>query len=402
MIRLEHVAKCFPLRHERRLLPRVLTGRRTAVHWALLDVTLHVEQGQSLALLGVNGCGKTTLLRLISGVTTPSLGKLRVAGRVGGLIELGAGFHPDLTGMENIFLNGTLLGMSRREIKAKLEEILDFAELGDFIHTRVRHYSWGMFLRLGFSVAVAAEPDILVIDEALAVGDGYFQWKCFRRIDQIKKQGGTLVFVSHLPNVAESVCTHAAWIHEGMVRAYGHSHDVAAGYAAFVRGLVDGDAPRQASGELGAFVPHARIGSGEVLISGVRLEDANGNPRQVFTSESPMSILMDVTAARPTPDVCVGVTIERANQPVTDIYSVERGRSFDVPAGPSRIRVTFPKLLLHRGDYYMTLTLLPSDDLVTPYDGHIKRYSFSVTDSGSAPYSPRFLRMPVAAEWHAE
>lgn len=189
--------------------------------WALNDVSFTITAGETVALVGTNGSGKSTILKLISRIINPTRGTIKITGRLSALLELGAGFHPDLTGRENIFLNGSILGLGRQEMQKKLDGIIDFADIGDFIDVPTRNLSSGMQMRLGFSVAVHVDPQIILVDEVLAVGDYSFQLKCIDRIRQMQRQGVTILFVSHDLQAVENLCTRAIWLDEGVVRADG-------------------------------------------------------------------------------------------------------------------------------------------------------------------------------------
>ena len=191
---------------------------RTRELWALKDVDFDIARGQTFGIVGRNGSGKSTLLKLIAGIFAPSTGQLRVAGRVGSLIEIGAGFHPEFTGVENVYLNAAIYGLKRSYVDEHLDEIIDFAELEQFKDVPVRTYSSGMYMRLGFSVAMHIQPDILLLDEVLAVGDEAFQQKCFERLSDFKRAGGTIVFVSHDPSAVERLCDRALMLEGGHVR----------------------------------------------------------------------------------------------------------------------------------------------------------------------------------------
>jgi ABC-type polysaccharide/polyol phosphate transport system ATPase subunit len=198
--------------------------------WALRDVSLTVDAGEAFALIGRNGAGKSTLLKVVARVLRPTAGRARVRGRVAPLLEFGAGFHPELTGRENVFLNGTLLGRSRRELVASFERIVEFAELIEFIDAPLRTYSSGMIARLGFAIATDVRPEVLIVDEGLAVGDTDFQTKCTGRIREFRQAGTTILLVSHqMPYVAET-CTRAAWLDHGAVKAVGPAADVVQAY----------------------------------------------------------------------------------------------------------------------------------------------------------------------------
>ncbi|MCH6469658.1 ABC transporter ATP-binding protein [Sinomonas terrae] len=222
-IEVSKISKQFVLRHTRSLkeaLVWLLKGRRgdlSQKFFALHDVSLTVEQGESVALLGFNGSGKSTLLKHISGVMTPDSGTVRTRGRVAGLIEVGAGFHHDLTGRDNVYLNGAILGMSEEQINERFDSIVDFSEIGEFIDTEVKFYSSGMYLRLAFSVAVHTDPEVFLVDEILAVGDEPFQRKCIAKIKELSAEGKTLVVVSHDLNLIPEICQRGVLLEKGNV-----------------------------------------------------------------------------------------------------------------------------------------------------------------------------------------
>lgn len=236
MVRFDQVAVRYRVPHERigsfkEYAIRRLQGRIDHHEfWALRDVTLQIGQGEVFGIIGRNGAGKSTLLKVVSRVLHPTRGRVWIRGQVAPLLELGAGFHPELTGHENVYLNGTLLGHSQREIAERLPEILDFADLGEFIEAPLRAYSSGMVARLGFAVAMAWKPDVLLLDEILAVGDGMFQRKCLERIRSFCEQGTTVLLVTHDLTGAQTLCRQAVWIDEGRVRCAGSSADVVRAY----------------------------------------------------------------------------------------------------------------------------------------------------------------------------
>ena len=218
-----------------------LFQRRTSYYdfEALKGVSFKIGDGEAVGIVGRNGSGKSTILRIIAGVYRPSAGVVRISGKVAALIELGAGFHPDLTGRENIILNGLLLGLSKHEVQKREERILDFAELGQFIDSPVKQYSSGMFMRLGFAIATEVDPDILLMDEILAVGDAAFQQKCLQRIDDFRQQGKTIFMVSHAAGTIRQFCRRALWIHDGILRADGPVEEVISQYEGLVRQSVE-------------------------------------------------------------------------------------------------------------------------------------------------------------------
>lgn len=199
--------------------------------WAVRDVSFQVARGEALGIIGHNGAGKSTMLKLIAGITAPSSGEIKINGRLSALIEVGSGFHPELTGRENIYLSGTILGMSRREITRKLDSIIDFAGVREFIETPVKRYSSGMYVRLGFAIAAHLDPDVLLLDEVLAVGDAAFQTKCFERINRMREEGKTIVFISHDLHAVERLCNRAILMERGQIVATGAPRDVIRNYA---------------------------------------------------------------------------------------------------------------------------------------------------------------------------
>ena len=238
VISLHGVSKGFPLYHHltggiKRFLfnlPEGIKSLRTNYFEALKDISFDIHSGEAFGIIGRNGAGKSTLLGLVAGVMKPSKGTIMVKGRVSPLLELGAGFHPELTGIENIMLNGILMGLTRSEVMAKIDEIISFSELGEFIDQPIRVYSSGMMARLGFSVVSTLDPEILLIDEILAVGDGNFQKKCIARMNNFKKNGVTIVFVSHSMDAVEMLCDRAVWIENHELKAIGNTKEVTTAY----------------------------------------------------------------------------------------------------------------------------------------------------------------------------
>ena len=230
--------KKFHLYHNKAnsLKEKVLFWRQTTVEdfWALKGINFSIPRGSTLGLVGRNGSGKSTLLKIISRILYPTKGEVRVHGRVSTLLELGAGFHPDFTGRENIFLNASILGLTRKEIKERLGDIIAFSELGSFIDNPVRNYSSGMYMRLGFAVAVHVDPEILLVDEVLAVGDLAFQEKCLAKIRELQKRGTTIVFVTHSPKQVQDLCDAAVWLDQGEVRMMGSAKEVTEAYREFM------------------------------------------------------------------------------------------------------------------------------------------------------------------------
>lgn len=236
-IELQQVGKTFRLVHGRATSIKAmflsLKRQKPEELHALKGIDLSVPHGETLAVIGKNGSGKSTLLGIIGRIYRPTSGKIIVNGRVSALLELGAGFHPELTGMENIFLNGAILGIRTRDMKSRVDEIIEFSELGKFIDSPIKSYSKGMVMRLGFSIAVQVNPDILLVDEVLAVGDEAFQRKCYKKIEEFQQAGKTIVFVSHDLEAVRKVASRCIWLDQGSIRADGTASEVLESYTSF-------------------------------------------------------------------------------------------------------------------------------------------------------------------------
>jgi len=290
-IRVEHAARRFRVYpRESRALKDLLVARgrtRGTDVWALRDVSFAVDPGSAIGLVGRNGSGKTTLLRLLSGIVKPTSGRVAVGGRIGSLLELGAGFHPDLTGRENVYLNGSIHGLRRAAIREKLDEIVAFAGLEDFIDLPVRTYSSGMYMRLGFAIAAHIEADVLLLDEVFAVGDEAFQRKCFGKIFEFKQRGGTIVFVSHDAGAVERLCDRAVLLSDGRVAFDGPTHEAVVAYRRMLAGERD---PEERAAGLKEW-------GGEVArVERVRLLGPDGDERSQLLAGEAFAIALDVAA----------------------------------------------------------------------------------------------------------
>lgn len=229
-IKVEHVDKSFNIVYDKTntIKEKILFWNRgkKEVRTILKDINLEIKKGEVVALIGVNGSGKSTLLKLMTKIIYPNKGKIETNGKLTSLLELGAGFHPDFSGRENIYFNASIFGLTRKEIDNRLNQIIEFSELQDFIDNPVRTYSSGMYMRLAFSVAINVDADILLIDEILSVGDQHFQEKCFRKIEELKQEGKTIVFVTHGMESVRRFCTRAVWLHEGSIKLDGEIEEV--------------------------------------------------------------------------------------------------------------------------------------------------------------------------------
>ena len=340
-------------------------GRRTRRDWiwALDHVTFDVEPGEVLGIIGRNGAGKTTLLKLLSEITQPTEGEARVYGRVGSLLEVGTGFHPDLTGRENVFLNGAILGMKRREIGRKFDEIVEFAEVERFIDTPVKRYSTGMQLRLAFAVAAHLEPEILIVDEVLAVGDASFQRKCLGKMGEVSGEGRTVLVVSHNMSAITSLSSRCLWLDAGRIRTSGLPTDVVSAYlteehVSAQPGLADLTDPVLRHG-----IPKQT--HEDILFENVRLLDADGRTTGVFFEREPMRIVLRLRShirAAHLEVLCSFRTLE-----TTVVFTLTSGvLDVDVRPGSFELPVDIPSLPLRRGSYQIdlyVLTKLPQDSL---------------------------------------
>ena len=260
--------------------------------WALSGVDLHAKPGEAVGLVGRNGSGKTTLLKLIGGIIKPTQGRVEVGGRVASLLELGAGFHPEFSGRENVFLNGALNGLTRAQIRERMDEIADFAGIGPYLELPVRTYSAGMYMRLGFAVAAHVDADVLLLDEIFAVGDEEFQRKCFGRISQFKQRGGTIVFVSHDASSVERLCERAVLLRDGTVEFDGPTHEAILRYRSH---LAEDRNPEERGAGLTEW------GSGEARIAEVVMHGADGESRTQFVGGEQLTVRLRVVAERASP-----------------------------------------------------------------------------------------------------
>lgn len=343
-------------------------GREAArVFHALEDVNLSVRHGEVVGLVGRNGAGKSTLLQLLCGTLPPTSGDLQVHGRVAALLELGAGFNPEFTGVENVFMNGAILGLTRKEISERLDAILEFADIGDFVYQPVKTYSSGMYVRLAFAVATSVEPDILVIDEALSVGDGAFARKSFDRIMRLKQAGKTILFCSHSMYQVEALCARAVWIEAGRVRMDGPAADVTSAYAA---SLNEGaTSPRLDSVAAAAQVRRAGSGTGRIVRAVARTPTEEGSEVQVLSGSTDveLELTFEIDPALPTPGVAVGLS-DANGMTIASATSVNDGVSLTTNAqGQGRASIVFKKIPLLKGSYWVTF-FLSTEDGIHPYD----------------------------------
>ena len=303
--------------------------------WALRDVSFNVERGEALGIIGQNGAGKSTILKLLYNITAPTKGEIRIKGRLSALIEVASGFHPELTGRENVYLNGSLLGMKRREITAKLDSIVDFAGVSAFIDTPVKRYSSGMYLRLGFAIAAHLDPDILLLDEVLAVGDADFQAKCIARINQLKHSGTTIVFVSHNLSAVESLCDRVLLLRQGEIYRSGPARQVISDYEQMLA-----DLPTSAPSQLSTVSE-----SGEAEIVSVSLFNSEGRKATIVASGDPVRVEVEYVAHEPLVDVAIEIYFYSVFGNLHSHFSTNSGdTTLDLEKGRGIIEFVCPEI----------------------------------------------------------
>ena len=330
--------------------------------WALKDVAFDVKQGEVLGIIGRNGAGKSTLLKILSRITTPTEGEVELFGRVGCLLEVGTGFHPELTGRENVFLNGSLLGMSNVEIKQRFDEIVDFSGVERFLDTPVKFYSSGMYTRLAFSVAAHLNPEILIVDEVLAVGDAEFQKKCLGKMDSIAKSGRTIIFVSHNMQAVKNICQKGIWLNKGLLASYGEIAEIANEYINSETHLV---------GEV--IFTKEKPGDNKAVLHAVRVKDESGNITTEVQINKPFAIEMEFELFANGMKVAPNLHIKDAwgnYVCVTADTLLDKDCTMKNHAGKYKTICRFPANLLNSGTYYIGAALTSFEPLAVHFHVH--------------------------------
>jgi len=361
---------------------------------ALSGVTFNVWEGSTFAVIGRNGSGKSSLLKVLAGITKPTMGEVEVNGRVSALIELGAGFHPEISGRENVFINGIMLGLSKREISERFDEIVDFAELEEFIDAPVKNYSSGMYMRLGFAVAIHVNPDVLLIDEVLAVGDQEFVHKCLDKISEFRRRGKTIILVTHSLGLVEKLADEAIWLDGGKIQVRGDPKKVVDAYLAQVTSREEealAAAEEQAVAEFAAL-PEAgpaldeespsqrekgRWGSREVEIAEAALLGPDGEPRHVFDTGDPVTVRLRIKSSGTIKDFVFGIGIFSADG--VCCYGTNTDIEEFVPlslSGEGEVRLVLDRLDLVEGTYFLDVAAHQRDGY--PFDYHRSLHAFRV------------------------
>jgi ABC-type polysaccharide/polyol phosphate transport system ATPase subunit len=378
---------------------------------ALTDVSFSVPKGSTCGVIGRNGSGKSTALKIVAGITKPTAGTVRVTGRVSALIELGAGFHPEISGRENVFINGIMLGLTKRDIQHRFDEIVEFAELKEFIDAPVKTYSSGMYMRLGFAVAIHVNPDVLLVDEVLAVGDQGFTHKCLDKFAELRRSGKTILLVTHSLGLVERFCDEALWLDAGRVEAHGDPKRVVGAYLTAVEHTEEQQLAETTARAVDAAVPpdaaadrpadptsdmfratEGRWGSREIEIVEVTLLDRTGQPSFVFHSGDAMAIRVKVHARQPASDFVFGIGLFNADG--VCCYGTNTFLEELIPehlAGDADATFSVENLDLVEGTYKLDVAVHKRDGY--PYDYHRLLYTFRVKslthDVGI--YRPRHL-----------
>ncbi len=362
---------------------------------ALDQISFGIAAGKMVGVIGRNGAGKSTLLRLVGGVGTPDSGQIRVQGRLGALLDLGVGFHPELTGRENIYVNAVISGLTRREVRDRLPAIVDFAELGDFLDSPLRTYSTGMQMRLAFSVAAHLDPEILLVDEVLAVGDMRFQAKCLDRIREFKTRGCTILFVSHDLGQVRELCDEAIWLSSGHLTAHGPAGVVANQYANAMhpetrRRTPAHQAPQVTATGIQLQVNQNRFGSQELQISGVRLLAPDGFPTTEMDSGAPLVVEIAFQARTPISSPIFGVTVTDTADRVCYDTSTAAGQ-LELPdlEGVGKIRLVLERLDLAGGEYFINAGAYKKEwEYAYDYHWRVYRLTIRPTPGEKGPLRP--------------
>jgi ABC-type polysaccharide/polyol phosphate transport system ATPase subunit len=413
-IRVMHISKKFKVYHQREsqlkyLLLNLLKGKRTKVSsqfWALKDIDMEIPKGKTVGFIGRNGSGKSTLLKLISRILYPDGGRITAGGKISTLIELGSGFHPELTGRENVYINASILGFSREEVNRKFKDIVRFSGLEDFIDNPVKTYSSGMYVRLGFSVAINIDPDILLVDEVLAVGDETFQKKCIKKIHEMKKAGKTIVFVSHDLKSIEELCDFVYLLHNGRLVKEGKPVDVISEYhklligsselavreepAALPQDLADADANNGKN----------RWGTKDVEITKVTFVDKDGKQTEFVKTREPFRIRIHYHARSKVKKPVFGIAIySDIGVHITGPNTKKQDFLIDSVQGKGVIEYSIHSMPLLPGSYLFTAAVY-DDSLMQAYDHWEQHWKFHVIESEAV--AERFGLITIPSQWKLE
>ena len=370
-IEIQGVGKCFRIYHDlnQSLKEKVINFRKRGYEkfWALRDIDLDIYQGETISLVGPNGSGKSTLLRLMTRIMTPNEGKISAHGKIAAMLELGAGFQPDLTGKENIYLNASVLGFTKREVDAIYDEIVDFAELGPFIDNQVKNYSSGMYVRLGFSIAINVNPDILLVDEVLAAGDEAFQAKCLEKINGFQRAGKTIVLVTHNVDLAAMISDRILWLENGRAKKLGDPRDICGEYHEFMRVDIEG----------------TDYGTRRIVFTDVQILGGDGRPRAKFAYRDPMILRFAYEAAEPVERPVFGFGFyDHLGLMVYGTNTKLKGIQIPRVEGKGTVEYRIEALPMASGRYFLSVAAHTEDGLVN-YHWMDKMFYFDMESAGS-------------------
>jgi ABC-type polysaccharide/polyol phosphate transport system ATPase subunit len=372
-------------------LKETILKRRSRYHdfWALRDVSLSVDQGEMLGIIGSNGSGKSTLLKCLARIIAPNYGRVEVHGKVSALLELGTGFHQELTGRENVYLAGSILGQTREQLDARFGEIVAFSGLGDFIDSPVKNYSSGMYARLAFAVAINVDPEVLLIDEVLAVGDEEFQNKCHDRLFEFRQAGVPIVFVSHALDSVRNLCSRVAWLEKGKLRAIGDPHDVIDTYL---------DDVRRKQVEAGALkVVGERYGTREIELQAIEFRDSRRRQKSAFAPGEKLTMRFRLDSKVQRHDVVLAYSVHReGGGDLTGINTLTHGLLLQVDEGGGTVEYTIDSLPLYKGSYRVTAIIHDITGFTT-FDCRQLEFGFTVK-AGDLGHGEGMVYFPGG--WH--
>lgn len=419
MISVRHISKLYRIYDNPagRLKEILLQGRRKYHRdfWALRDVNLEIPAGETVGVIGRNGAGKTTLLQIVAGVLQPTEGEVVVEGRVTALLELGSGFNHEYTGRENILLSGQILGFSEAEMQARMDVIVRFAELEAFVDQPVKTYSTGMIMRLAFAAAIHVDPDVLIVDEALSVGDVYFQRKSLDRIEYFRKAGKTVLFVSHDPRLIQRFCTHALWLEGGRTAMQGDAREVVTAYEAFCQRLenerlnaVSQDLEKRSHESTADVIVRdlqligSRWGNGKIRLTKLELLDAKGEAKWIFQMGEDIMLRLVVQAEQDYPAPIFALDVHRFDgifMGSINNYDTHPAR-LPLRRGENTLRLRLPKLDLPQSSYFLSCKIYTEADAPLwpdPADVHNQMYQVTIVAE-----QPRHGLVAFAAEWQSQ
>ena len=393
-IRCEGVWKSYRNYHQRShsLKEKVLAKRnRYEEFWVLKGIDVEVPVGGTFGIVGANGSGKSTLLKTMARILTPNKGYVDVRGRISSLLELGIGFHPELTGTENVYLSCSILGFTKRDTAARFDEIVEFAGIEQFMDMPVKNYSTGMYARLAFAVAITVDPEILIVDEVLSVGDESFQLRCYERISKFRAEGRTIVLVTHSLEAIRTLCNQALWLHDGVAKSYGQPLDVVSAYLGEVHGHLEeptGEVPK-----------HERFGSGAVMVDDLVMVDGTGSVAPTARTGEPLTLRVHYTAHQPVDRAICSIAVYRADNLAYVFGQTTRQAKMPLTLADQGVIEFHMREVPFLGGHYVVSVALLDEQTLQPYDWHERGYAMMVFDNPAFTAQAGLVR--VDGSWNA-